>query len=119
MIKYLINKTITKIEELDDWTLLRIHIKEGGYLDFIHKQECCEAVWLEDGIEELERMIGQKVLNAYSDYHDDLTQEELGSNMSASWTFYNIATKNTDACLRFVGTSNGNYSETVELKISK
>ncbi|MGL5050328.1 MAG: DUF7448 domain-containing protein [Fusobacteriaceae bacterium] len=132
MIEYLINKTITKVEELDEQTLLRIHVKEGGYLDFVHIQDCCECVWLEDGFEELKMMEGQKVLSAYNDdnnddnydkYGDDdnydLILEEWGSSTTGTWTFYNISTKNTDACLRFIGVSNGNYSETVELRIKK
>lgn len=121
MIKNLINQTITDVRvdfedehQYSKRILLRLSTHDG-YFDFIHWQDCCECVWLEDGLEDLQSMIGQKVLNAYeTSQHQDQDEDEDRYD-SATWTFYNISTMYKEASLRFIGESNGYYSESVDI----
>jgi hypothetical protein len=89
-----------------------LYIKtDKGTMRFYHDQECCEQVWLEDGLEDLEKMIGEKVL------HAEVIEDALDEyDDSYTWTYYKISTLNHDCTLRFYGTSNGYYSEGIDIE---
>lgn len=62
--------------------------------------------WLEDGLEDIKKMIGETILDV------DVNYEE-GDKAFQSWSYYKIKTLNHDAHLRFCGDSNGHYCELV------
>ena len=84
-----------------------------------HEQNCCESVVLEDICGDLQDLVGKPILEAdmrENDNHD--TCDEFGD--SRTWTFYIIATIKGAVTLRWVGQSNGWYSESVHFeKVSK
>lgn len=91
-----------------------------GILYFIHEQDCCEDVYLDDGLEDLKSMVGEKILNAYEAKSSDavVPADALESATvydSYTYTFYNISTAKHDTCLRFIGISNGYYSEDMDI----
>lgn len=93
-----------------------LYIKtDKGTMTFYHAQQWSEQVWLEDGLEDLEKMIGEKVLHAevIKNYDEDALDEE---DDSYTWIYYKISTLNHDCTLRFYGTSNGYYSEGVDIE---
>lgn len=107
----LMGKTIVKISVLkegDDRIILRTSDKE----DFImyHSQDCCESVWIDDICGDLDDLLDTPILQATvdSDHRDQDTEYE-----SATWTFYNFATIKGYVTIKWVGTSNGWYSEGV------
>lgn len=116
--KTFLNKKITKIDGLSiDSTEVIIHFKKGK-IRFYHEQDCCENVSLEDfsGNVNLENerfyeIVEKKCNLGPKDNYDD----------SFTWTFYTIKTSKGYLDLRFYGTSNGYYSEsiTIEATISK
>lgn len=87
-----------------------------GLLHFYHNQDCCESVWLEDGFEDLKRMIGEKVFSAKEVTNHNIGEMLPCSDVSFTWTYYNISTLYHDCTLRFYGTSNGWYSESVDVE---
>ena len=75
-----------------------------------HDQDCCESVVVEEIIGDIEDLEGWPLLIAREDYNAD--GPELNEE-SYTWTFYNFATYKGYVTIRFLGESNGYYSEEV------
>lgn len=108
----LIGHKILSVEELSEsgytWQVNFI-CENGVKFEMFHEQDCCEFVRLEDVAGgELLDLHGQSVLDAYS------TSEEAEEALeSGTWTFYTIRTMKGTLTLRWLGESNGYYSESV------
>ena len=95
-------------------------LENGSRFWMYHPQDCCEDAWLEDVIGEWADIIGcrllmaEKVTRDYDWDKDPATQEWLDT--SATWTFYKFATVHGYVTLRWIGTSNGYYSEEVYIE---
>ena len=61
--------------------------------------------------DELNNLVGQTIVSAYEDSSND-SDYEWGSR---TYTFYNIQGNSSSANLRWVGSSNGYYSERVDV----
>jgi hypothetical protein len=81
-----------------------------GYVSLVHWQNCCESVDLEDVVGDERDLVGT-VLLAEEISSDE---PEVKNQDSYSWTFYKVQTQKGDVTLRFLGTSNGYYSESVD-----
>lgn len=80
-----------------------------------HGQDCCEEVWLEDIIGDLDDLVGSPILKAEKRTDENLPPVE-NSDFSYTWTFYEFATIKGSVTLRWFGTSNGYYSEDVDVE---
>lgn len=78
---------------------------------FYHEQDCCESVVVEEIIGDLEDLEGWPLLIAREDTNSDDPGTCQGE--SYTWTFYNFATYKGYVTIRFLGESNGYYSEDV------
>ncbi len=74
-----------------------------------HEQDCCEAVWLEDIAGDLLYLTGTPILMA-----EERTCHHEENEGSQTWTFYVFGTVKGYVTLRWIGESNGFYSEEVE-----
>lgn len=94
-------------------------IDEGYKLRMQHGQECCEHVYIDDICGDIKDIIGNKILSAYesSNSMDEADKDKYDTDNSATWTFYSIATMNGFVNIRWIGTSNGCYSESVDLNL--
>ena len=112
-IEKLIGKTITNITGLENGSdEIRFTTAEGT-LVLYHGQDCCETVSVEEFYGEPGWLIGAPVLTA----EERTSNDEPGgaAEESATWTFYEIATNKGSVTIRWLGTSNGYYSESVDV----
>lgn len=79
---------------------------------FLHYQDCCENVCIEDIAGELSDLVGSPLLQAEEvDNQEDPPLPE--GEDCGTWTFYKFATMQGSVTVRWLGTSNGYYSEGV------
>lgn len=80
---------------------------------FYHEQDCCESVAIEDIVGELSDLVGEPLLMA--EEVSGYTGPEPEYADSYTWTFYKFATRRGYVDVRWLGESNGYYSESVDL----
>jgi hypothetical protein len=82
-----------------------------------HRQDCCESVSLYDVAGgELSDLAGQTVLDAFKTTNRD-SDMGVATDFSFTWTFYTIRTNTHTLTLRWLGESNGYYSEDVDFEL--
>lgn len=80
---------------------------DGSGIKFLHYQDCCESVVIDDIEGDLNDLLGYKILVAEEVSHYS-KEEDCGT-----WTFYKFATVKGFVTVKWLGTSNGYYSESV------
>lgn len=117
-IKDLLNKVFKSVEitnaDPDD---------DIGYNDYVvfttiddevyvmmHSQDCCETVYLESVDNDTTVLVGSQILVA-----EVRTNSKKQLNGSETWTFYLLGTNEGCCNFRWYGSSNGYYSESVNL----
>jgi hypothetical protein len=110
----LVGKTLTSVSNIDD-EQIRFVCDNGSEFVLYHSQECCESVMVESIVGDLSDLIGTPILRA-----EEATSDEPPAGYtheyepeSQTWTFYKLATIKGYVDIRWFGTSNGYYSESV------
>ena len=112
----LLGRTLYKAEQ--DGESLTLYLSNTNYVRFYHQQDCCESVYIEDICGDLNDLVGAPLLIA-EEVSDDAYEAENdpGDNAeSFTWTFYKFATRKGYVDVRWYGTSNGYYSESVSVE---
>lgn len=104
----LVGKTLVKVYQKDDDELHFVTADDEHYMLY-HEQDCCEYVHIEDIAGNLEDLIGNPILVAA-----EVSQEDPAASDSGTWTFYKLATVKGWVDVRWYGSSNGYYSESVD-----
>lgn len=95
----------------DDKTMIHFITESGRYYKMYHQQDCCEEVYLEDICGDIEDLLGSPILHAV-----ESSQEKEEDWEHTTWTFYKLSTIKGSVTLRWYGTSNGYYSESVNFE---
>jgi hypothetical protein len=95
---------------------LTLYLSDTNYVRFYHSQDCCESVYIEDICGDLNDLVGEPLLVAeeVSNYDAEPLYE---SEESYTWTFYKFATRKGYVDVRWYGSSNGYYSESVSVQV--
>lgn len=105
----MVGQTFTKVTA--DRDAIYFENKKVKYM-FFHEQDCCETVEVEEIIGDLEDLQDWPLLVAREDSNVDFPAPS-NNEESFTWTFYNFATYKGWVTVRFLGVSNGYYSESV------
>ena len=89
----------------------------GERFMFSHMQDCCESVRINDITGDLEDLVGEPLLMAEKVSGETPVDFNEMDHESVTWTFYKFATRKGYVDVRWLGESNGYYSESVELFI--
>lgn len=114
-VNQLIGKTLKSVERtqenaLDDEILFTY--EDGSVYKMFHSQDCCESVYIEDICGDLSDLVGAPITMA-EEVVSDGTPEEREKYESVTWTYYKFATIKGYVTIRWCGSSNGYYSESV------
>ena len=107
----LMGKTLTTIVNKDDELIFTTN--EGEVFKAFHDQDCCESVTIEDIEGDLNDLIGTPILWAEEATNTEDTFGKIEFPDSFTWTFYKLATIKGYVTIRWLGESNGYYSESV------
>jgi hypothetical protein len=109
----LVGNTIQSFRKTSDELDL---ILERDAFRFYHMRDCCERVYIYDIIGDLNDLVGSPIVKATEeisrDWPDDVN-EDAPSYDEFTWTVYTFHTNNHKVAVRWLGTSNGYYSERV------
>lgn len=103
-------KTLSSIDNFNNEEII-FTTTDGQQYKLHHHQDCCENVQVEDIVGDLDDLVGSKILQA------EEVSGETGEDSefeSYTWTFYKLATNKGSVTLRWLGTSNGYCSESVD-----
>jgi len=109
-IENMIGKVFTSVTQ-DGETMTFANDKE--VFTFLHYQDCCESVSIEDIVGDLSDLVGEPLLIA-----EEVSGEAPvldGYHECVEWTFYKFATRKGYVDVRWFGESNGYYSTSVNL----
>lgn len=114
----LVGKTLSAVRKVDD-DRLEFDTGDGRILAMYHSQDCCESVVIDDISGDLSDLVGSPILVAEERSQDtDEGIEGLDPDRwveSETWTFYTLRTIKGTVDIRWHGSSNGYYSESVYL----
>jgi len=95
---------------------LTLYLSDTNYVRFSHHQDCCEHVYIEDICGDLDDLIGAPLVEA-----EEVSNYDAGPlgeyDESYTWTFYRFRTRKGSVTVRWYGTSNGYYSESVSVEV--
>lgn len=109
MFSDLIGETIILVEEFPEEIIFTV--LGGAKYKMYHEQDCCEEVNLESVDQPWEVIYGSPVLAA-----EERSNQKENEDGRTTWTFYKIATVRGTVNIRWVGSSNGYYSEDVSFE---
>lgn len=118
-IQDMVEKKFFRVEMNDERTQIEFECPEGLFVMY-HSQDCCEDVHVESIVGELEYLVGTPILVAEETVSDDPAFGGWGEfpEGSGTWTFYKFVTLKGYVDIRWIGESNGYYSEEVTIKFT-
>lgn len=111
--------TLSHISINDDKNEMDFTTLEGRKFRLYHERDCCECVGIEEIHGDLTDLLNNPLLEC-----EEISNEGLNvlmglddcPDVSCTWTFYKLGTIKGCVTIRWLGTSNGYYSESVEFK---
>lgn len=111
VVEDLVGKTLIGVDVGSDEIAFRTD--DGKTYKMLHHQDCCESVTVEDVCGDVADLVGSPIVMA-----EEVTSENGGPEPpyadSWTWTFYKLATALGSVTIRWLGESNGYYSEAVD-----
>lgn len=115
-VKMMVGRTFSEIlcgNVGDDW--MQFVADDGWRITFQHDQGCCETVQIEEVVGDLLDLVESPMVLAEQVSSEDAPRPEKEYVDSYTWTFYKFATIKGAVTIRWLGMSNGYYSEEVHI----
>lgn len=110
----LLGKTLKNVTvEYTDDPRIRFETEDDKRYVMYHRRECCEGVGIEEIIGNLDDLVGSPITEAAAE-SDSSSGGKERYDESYTWTFYKIGTAKGFVTIRWYGSSNGCYSESVD-----
>jgi hypothetical protein len=109
----MVGKTFVRVEGAVGAGEMLFETADGERFLFTHLQDCCENVDINDVVGDLEDLVGEPLLLA--EEVSGATEPDAEHYESYTYTFYKFATRRGYVDVRWLGESNGYYSEAVDL----
>lgn len=115
----LLGKTLVSVVVDDTQDEIRFTTDDGSVYLMHHEQYCCESVCIESVVGDVSDLIGTPLLKAEeATSNDPQPGQEVGKyDNDFTWTFYKLATIRGYVDIRWFGSSNGYYSESVSFDL--
>lgn len=99
---------------------LTLFIREGEFkkVNFYHVQDCCESVMIHSVEGEFSNLLNCPLILVDEDAHSNSLDSEAEGE-SWTWTIYTFKTEKGTVVVKWIGNSNGYYSESVNMRITK
>jgi hypothetical protein len=112
----LVGETLTYVDTDTSCAEIMLTTASGKVIKIFHDQDCCESVHIEDTEGNWHELIGKVIVEATQ---EESHEGEPPSEYSDSWTRTTLRFKVDDATVisRWIGESNGYYSETVDIEM--
>lgn len=112
----LVGQTIAEVDGGLGSDKIDFTLSDGRRFSMFHYQDCCENVSIEDICGDLKDLVGSPLTMAECVQSDGIYEGLKPGEYddSFTWTFYRFATAKGYVTIRWYGTSNGYYSETVD-----
>lgn len=108
-----LGKIVERITISPDKDRITFICRYGAQYTMYHEQDCCESVRIEDICGDLDDLVGSPILKAEERSSTDIFEGKPDCPDSFTWTFYSFATIKGYVDIRWLGESNGYYSESV------
>lgn len=118
-----VGKTFASIQGLNVGSERVLFATDAESYAMFHSQNCCESVKVEDVCGEPSDLIGVPILDASERSSSSASEDDPSEGKkdeyddSWTWTFYRLSTIKGTVVIRWYGTSNGYYSEDVEIEV--
>ena len=115
-------RTILRVEGLEHGSdEVRIACADGTNWRMLHHQDCCEGVSVEDVVGDVSDLQNAVVIDAREETNSEADPAGWNGGSrhrddSFTWTFYIIQTNKGAVTIRWLGESNGYYSESVSFE---
>ena len=109
----MLGKTFVQVSGSVDSDEMLFETAQGERFLFAHSQDCCESVRINDITGDLQDLVGSPLLMA--EEVRGATEPDEEHYESYTYTFYKFATRKGYVDVRWLGESNGYYSEGVDL----
>lgn len=113
----IIGKTIVEIRGACSGSdHISFKFSDNTYMKMYHSQSCCENVEVDDIVGDIDDLINAEILCAELVQSSDDGNPKDQYDSSYTWSFYKFRTHKGYVDLRWYGSSNGYYSETVNIE---